>query len=65
MVLTKLLSPRPQVTLSQVPPSKKETWGAKGNPSFPARPRANQTGQKKKQRQEEIKELSVMWLVST
>jgi hypothetical protein len=40
-VMTKLLIPKPQVTLSQVPPSKKETWGAESNPSFPAHPRAN------------------------
>jgi hypothetical protein len=47
--LTKLLGPNLRVTLSQVPPSKKETWGAEGKPSFPARPRANRTRHKKKQ----------------
>ena len=31
MVMTKLLGPRPEVTLSQVPPSKKETWEAEDN----------------------------------
>ena len=31
MVMTKLLGPRHQVTLSQVFPSEKETWGAEDN----------------------------------
>ena len=51
MVMTKLLGLRPQVTLSQVPPSQKETWGAEGNPSFPAHPRADQMGQERKNRE--------------
>ena len=33
--------PNLQVTLSQVPTSKKETWGAEGNPSFHVHPCAN------------------------
>src|ERR1700677_3882635 len=40
-VMTKLKGPRHQVTLSQIPPSQKETWGAKSNTHFQARPRAN------------------------
>jgi len=40
-MLTKLILPNLQVTLSQVPPSQKETWGAEGAPCFHACPRAN------------------------
>jgi hypothetical protein len=36
--MTKLLSPNLRVTLSQVPPSQKEMWGAEGTPRFPVRP---------------------------
>jgi hypothetical protein len=40
-VMTKLKSPRHQVTLSQIPSSQKEMWGVKNNPHFQARPRAD------------------------
>ena len=40
-MLTKLLPPNIQVTLSQLPPSKKETQGVEGTLCFPARPRVN------------------------
>jgi hypothetical protein len=41
LLLTKLLLPRHQVTLSQIPPSQKEMWGAESKPHFPACPHAN------------------------
>ena len=39
--MTKLLPPNLRVTLSQVPPSQKEMWGAEGPPRFHVRPRTN------------------------
>ena len=39
--MTKLIPPNLRVTLSQVPPSQKETQGAEGALCFHARPRAN------------------------
>jgi hypothetical protein len=41
LMLTKLLLLRHQVTLSQIPPSQKEMWGAESKPHFPACPHAN------------------------
>ena len=41
LLLTKLLLPRHQVTLSQIPPSQKEMWGAESKPHFPACPHTN------------------------
>jgi hypothetical protein len=41
LLLTKLLLPRHQVTLSQIPPSQKEMWGTESKPHFPACPHAN------------------------
>ena len=40
-MLTKLVPPNLRVTLSQVPPSQKETWGAEGTPSFHTCPHVN------------------------
>ena len=40
-MMTKLKGPSPLVTLSQIPPSQKETWGAESNPCFQAHPHAN------------------------
>jgi hypothetical protein len=41
LLMTKLLTPRHQVTLSQIPPSQKETQGVEDTPSLQARPRAD------------------------
>jgi hypothetical protein len=41
LLLTKLLLLSHQVTLSQIPPSQKEMWGAESKPHFPACPHAN------------------------
>jgi hypothetical protein len=39
--MTKLLGPRQQEALLQVPPSQKEMWGALYEPCFHAHPHAN------------------------
>ena len=39
--MTKLLPPKPQAALLQIPPSQKETQGAESTLCFHARPHAN------------------------
>ena len=63
MVMTKLLGPRPQVTLSQVPPSKKETWGAEDNQVSQRVLAQTKQDKTEKTKRRETKELGVMWLV--
>jgi hypothetical protein len=41
LMLNKLMLPRHQVTLSQIPPSQKEMWGAESKPHFPVCPHTN------------------------
>ena len=65
MVMTKLLGPRPQVTLSQVPPSKKETWGAEDNQVSQRVLAQTKQDKTEKTKRRESKELGVIWLVST
>jgi hypothetical protein len=40
-MMTKLMPPKQQEALLQIPPSQKEMWVAESNPGFPVRPHAN------------------------